>query len=320
MGAADGCAGGERAERGGALPAGGAGPEAVFPLAAEAAGGGEGILIETLTDHERDRLAADLPEADEPRLENYIVRSLIDYDDINYDECRDLLYRLATQVIEHLRSYLKDETAVRNVLLQRQRDLAGLVHAQMARHARERVTGYEARVSPGFNTLKYITMTTPAGEPVRNFRAPVEERAMIRGMVFEGFQRCLYSSTHFESDPERRFAVILEDDPDTTLKWLRPYKDQMPIYYGDEAYIPDFLVETRTEKLVCEIKRADQLADSTVQAKARAAEAWCRHATVHERTHAGKPWRCVLIPAEAVKPNRSLVSLVTEFGVAAQAG
>lgn len=58
--------------------------------------------------------------------------------------------------------------------------------------------------------------------------------------------------------------------------------------------------------------------DATVQSKAAAAEAWCRHDAVHERTHAGKPWRYVVIPDEAVKANRALASLVSEFAAAAR--
>ena len=51
-----------------------------------------------------------------------------------------------------------------------------------------------------------------------------------------------------------------------------PAKDQVRIYYNsDHSYEPDFIVETMAEKLMCEPKRASELQDQIVQAKARAA-------------------------------------------------
>ena len=43
----------------------------------------------------------------EKNLEDYIVRGLIDKDDINYDEHAELLYKLAGQMVRHLQSYLQ---------------------------------------------------------------------------------------------------------------------------------------------------------------------------------------------------------------------
>jgi hypothetical protein len=40
-------------------------------------------------------------------------------------------------------------------------------------------------------------------------------------MVFGHFSRCLYPQQKFDSDTERRFAVILERDADT---WFKPAK------------------------------------------------------------------------------------------------
>ena len=37
----------------------------------------------------------------EERLEDYLVRGLIDFDDIDYEEHADLLYKLSAQVVEH---------------------------------------------------------------------------------------------------------------------------------------------------------------------------------------------------------------------------
>ena len=61
----------------------------------------------------------------------------------------------------------------------------------------------------------------------------------IRQMLFGGFARCLYPLQKFDSDTERRFAIILERD---AVKWFKPAKSQFRIYYklgSEREYIPD---------------------------------------------------------------------------------
>lgn len=71
--------------------------------------------------------------AEEARLEDYVVRDLLLLDDIDYDTHADLLYKLAGQLVAHLRSYLDDDDAVRNVLIYYAQTLVRLVHAQLER-------------------------------------------------------------------------------------------------------------------------------------------------------------------------------------------
>jgi len=104
---------------------------------------------------------------------------------------------------------------------------------------------------------------------------------------------CLYRVQKFDSDSERIFAVVLENDREV-LKWFKPAKGSFQIHYASDAsYEPDFVVETRTAKFLCEPKAATDLAGEEVQAKARAAAEWCRQATAHERKHGGRPFEVV---------------------------
>jgi type III restriction enzyme len=152
---------------------------------------------------------------------------------------------------------------------------------------------------------------------VRPFRAPVQEKQYIRGMLFGGFLRCLYLSQKFQSDTERRFAVILEDEK-SVLKWFKPAPEQFPIYYrygrGEQSYEPDFIVETITEKLMCEVKSASEMDDPVVNAKAAAATVWCKRATEHERAVDGKPWTYMLIPHDEINSGATLAGLRAKFG------
>lgn len=273
------------------------------------------ILIEHLRTHQRERLSDGSGIVAENRPENYLVRVLMDFDDISYDDHADLLYKLADQVVSHLRSYLSNEDAVSNVLQYHQQQLGELIHSQMQDHYWEKATDYEAQVSKGFMTLRPSNFSIPTSENIRLFRDPVEDRQNIRGMLFNGFKRCLYSTQRFHSDSERRFAILLEDEQDN-LKWFKPAEGHFRIHYSHnyQEYEPDFVVETTTAKYLCEPKAANAMQDDDVQTKARAAYKWCRHATEHEQQHGGgKPWSYLLIPHDAIKSTMTLQGLAAAY-------
>jgi type III restriction enzyme len=273
------------------------------------------ILIQHLRTSERHRLISGDGVIPEDRLEDYLVRGLIDFDDINYDDHAGLLYKLAGQVVARLQSYLSDPEDVLNVLQFHQQPLVKLIHAQMLEHYQERATSYEARVSKGFTTLHASSFAVPADEAPRNFRAPVDEKLMIKGLLFSGFRKCLYPAVKFDSDTERRFSVILEDAPEV-LKWFRPARSDLQIHYAhDSSYEPDFVVETKTRKFLCELKRASDIDDTDVQAKSAAAVTWCRNASTHATEHGAKPWSYILIPHDAIATNKTFSNLSTTYAV-----
>ena len=274
----------------------------------------QNILLHLLQSNTQYRLHTNPTVVTEARLEDYLVRSLIEYNDVNYDDHATLLYTLAGQMVTYLRSYLPDEAAVLNVLQYNEKDLARLIHAQMQAHYEERATTYEAQVSYSSTTLRGNQYPLPESQEERHFRQPVDAKRDIRNMLFTGFRRCLLAGQKFDSDAERRLAVILENDPDTTLKWLKPSPRTFRIYYqNDRTYEPDFVVETATAKYICETKRADELKGENVLAKAEAATVWCQHATKHALHHGDKPWRYLLIPHDAIVENMTLAGLAGRY-------
>ena len=182
----------------------------------------------------------------------------------------------------------------------------------MQPHAWEEASSYEAVVSQGFSEVRAQAFAAPVGEVVRPFDKPVENgEANIRNMLFGGFTNCLYPTQKFDVDWERRFAVVLEKDK-TVLKWFKPGKGVFQIRYtADNDYEPDFVVETQTEKFLCEPKRDDQMQDPVVLAKARAAHEWCGNATAHELAHGGKRWRYLLIPNDDIADNMTIAGLAS---------
>ena len=269
------------------------------------------LVGQTLRTHEQFTLSAQSGRT-EQRLEDYIVHALIDFDDIDYTVHANLLYDLAGQMVAHLRSYLAEEAEVRNVLDLDRQLIAKNIHAQMMVHFYESATEYAVEVRRGFTALKEPTYTVGAGQPVRDFRQTVDEPSRIKQMVFGHFSRCLYPLQKFDSDTERRFAVILERDAE---KWFKPAKGQFQVFYklGVEQpeYVPDFVAETAQCLLMCETKARNELGTDEVKAKAEAGALWCKHASDHALTHDAKPWKYLLVPHDAVTEDKRLIDYLS---------
>lgn len=261
----------------------------------------EKIVIQHLTDGERYRLNPTAGVLKERTFEDYIVTKLIDYEQISYDEHSDLLYKLARQAVAHVQSYLTDPEEVENVLQHHAAEIAKLVFAQMEEHYDEGDPEYEVTVKPGYQMIQPRLTTVDENTEVLDFRQEVKEKSEIRGLLFGGFKKCLTETCKFEVDTERVFAVILEEKDNGVVKWFRPGKQDIRIYYtwGGESpqYVPDFIVETRDGKWICETKRQSDMADPEVIAKANAGALWCEHAT----QATGEKWGYLLIPHDHVR-------------------
>jgi len=279
----------------------------------------DGIIIEDLRTQARVYLARTLDDPREARPEDYLVRYLIERNEIDYDAHAALLYKLAGQVVARVRSYLADEAEVENVLLRHGRQLADFIFAQMMAHYRETPMGeddYEVTVTRGFMLLQAQPMNVPHGQRVRDFRQMVAPLSETRKHVFGGFKKCCYPLQKFDADPERRLAVMIDGDA-SVEKWLKPGRNQFRIdYRSGEAYEPDFVVETATKMLILEVKARNELDDPTVKAKAAAATKWCRTATAHAQGGTGKPWVYALIPDDQIMGSATLEGLVAKFAVA----
>jgi len=265
------------------------------------------LVGQSLRTHEQFTLSAQSGRT-ERRLEDYIVHALVEFDDIDYFTQASLLYDLAGQMVAHLQSYLPEADEVRNVLDLDRQLIANNIHAQMMGHFYESATEYAVEVRRGFTALKEPTYTMGAGQPVRDYRHTVDEPSRIKQMVFGHFSRCLYPLQKFDSDTERRFAVILERDAD---KWFKPAKGQFQLFYklGVEQpeYVPDFVAETAHYLLMVETKARNELGAEDVKAKADAGALWCQHASDHALITGAKPWKYLLVPHDQVTEDKRLI-------------
>src|SRR5690625_126376 len=254
----------------------------------------------------------------EPIKENYFLKKLFYYDDIPYDEHADLLYVLAKQAVECL-SAVNDEKDVENILQNQSDVVARLIHAQMDKHFYEEATEYEVEVRSGFTTLKECSYSAAQGQDVKSYRDTVTEVSKIKQMLFGGFKKCLYPIQKFDSDTERRFAIILERD---AIKWFKPAKGQFKMYYkkGTEhpEYVPDFIVETSDYILMVETKSAQHKNENgnwndEVSEKAKSGVKWCVNASTYLKANGWKEWKYLLIPHDEVKEANTLNSYISKF-------
>jgi len=281
----------------------------------------ENIVIQNLTatksggaDFRRFTVGGELEVAGEQRLENYVVRGLINLHEVSYDHHADFLYDIAGQVVAHFRGYLSNDEEVTRVLKVYQQPIVKNLHSQMEKHRWEHAASYTPTVTQGFASANPESFNVPEGVVAVDFRRPVADKREIRNMIFKGFERGYFNLTKFDSDSERRLAVIIDRD-ENVQAWVKPAKATFSIFYSqDDRYEPDFVVQTKTEKLLLEPKQADQMTNAVVLKKAKAALEWCRHATEFEAgSPDGRPWRYVLIPHDAIIENTTLNSLVRTY-------
>ena len=235
-----------------------------------------------------DRIGVGAGTIDEQRLEDYVVSGLIDFDDVAYDEHADLLYDLAEQVTRHFLSYLSEDD-VRKVLRLHQKEIASFVHVQMQKHFwQDTQVDYDVVITRGFTELRNSAYTAAADEAPLDFRISPSDKSNMSRYLFGGFSRCLYPTQKFQSDAERKLAVVLERE---SLKWFKPAKGQFQLFYRsgieDLEYQPDFVAETETRIFMLEAKASNQMAEPDVIAKQDVAVEWCRRATEHAASYEG---------------------------------
>lgn len=272
------------------------------------------ILVRNIRLDTQRELARAVGGTRESRPENYIIRHLIEDTRVDYDSQADLLYRLAGQMLDHLRSYLPDDEAVENVAMVSGRELAREILSQMDRHYRETPTDYRARVVRQFRVLKPMAVKAVDGStlPIGQAASPLSATSRF---IFAGTKKSPFTMHRFQSDPERRFAALIDSDFEKdVLRWLKPGRDAFSIeYQSGKSYEPDFVVESTTDKLIVEVKADAAMKDPVVQTKARAACEWIKHANELAQGGAGKPWSYLLVPDSAINESTTLAGLRSQF-------
>ncbi|MFE3837574.1 DEAD/DEAH box helicase family protein [Pseudogemmobacter sonorensis] len=270
------------------------------------------LLIQVLRTEKRDIISGESDHEMPARLEDYLVAKLMDFPEVDYDAHAATLYDLAGQVVTHFQEKYPDEEKLRAVIQGHARAMADAIFAQMKQNMWRGQTSYRVTVNSAFDPLRPQTFDGSNKGAIRDYRNPPDQLNQIRRFIFTGFQKGCYQLAKFDSDTERKMAVLLERDPTVRL-WMKPGPNQFKIFDTDgNPYQPDFVVETATEKLIVETKRASDMSDPVVLRKAEAAALWAFIATQAQANQLGeKPWSYLLVPETAVIENATVVGLAS---------
>lgn len=252
-------------------------------------------------------------------VENEIIRFIIVHDNVDYMSCSDLLYSLVSEAKAHFLTYLTEEET-KKVMRDRQKTIADIIYAQMNAHFYEEQLNYnstEVRMRP------YSKIETGFGgkfkaDEIYDLRANIPS-GEVKHKVFKGFKKACHTLYKFDSDTERKFAIILEND-DSVARWMRPAAKQFDIYYGrgGNRYEPDFIVETDDVIYMVETKARNEMKSPDVLEKKRAGEKYCKSVSEWAVNNNAKVWEYALIPHDEVRINFSFKNIIMESKVIRQ--
>jgi len=248
------------------------------------------------------------PKAD--TVENEIVRHIIVHDNIDYRSCSDLIYSLITDAKRHFLSYLNAEETEK-VMRDRQRSLAEIIYTQMNQHFYKEETSYRASEMRPFTKIESGFGGKFKSDDLYDLRADMPA-SDVKSKVFKGFNKACHTLYKFDSNTERIFAIVLENDA-AVLKWLRPSSKQFNIYYGPggaNKYEPDFIVETLETIYMVETKASNEISSNAVKEKAVAAIEYCRAVSEWNSENGGKQWIYALVSHDEVRLQSSFMYLM----------
>ena len=215
-----------------------------------------------------------------------IISELIDFPEIDYDENADLLYHLATQAYEAIKSNISNEAELPQAIFQFKATIAERIYNQMKKHFILHTTGYNKPNILPFQKIEQWSFSSLVNSGYKDYRDIVSPTNMIPKYVFRGFEKACHFEYKFDSKAEQDLAFVLENDT-SVIKWLRPAPNQFRIYWDNNSkrYEPDFIVETEHSIYMIEVKRSDQIEEETVLAKKIAAERFCKYASEYTSVH-----------------------------------
>ena len=126
-----------------------------------------------------------------------------------------------------------------------------------------------------------------------------------RKLAYSGWSRSLHPLNWFDSEPERRFANLVDDEDEMTL-WARILRGELTIPLTGGRYHPDFYVQAGGEHYLVEVKADKDLDTPDVQTKRDAARAWARKVT-DEGDHG--TWHYLLVSQSAIETASTFAGL-----------
>ena len=249
-------------------------------------------------------------------LRTVIVTELINYNEIDYDDQSDLLYKLSKQAIQSIKIDRKDEV-VNNIVWNRRKNIAEFIYTQMKPNFYFEAKRYKTNISTSFSEIKQHNISKVSADKIYHYSETIKPASRIKQCIFSGFEKSCHAKLKFDSKSEKDFAFILEEEADSpVIKWLRPATLQFNIWWGvfdQRQYEPDFVTETEKSIYLIEIKAEKDIDSDEVKRKAQAAIKYCKLATEYNLKYGEKPWKYVIIPHNKITMQMGFNTLVEQF-------
>lgn len=234
---------------------------------------------------------------------NTLACILLDCDalsEISVDEDADYILNIVQQYL----ALIDGSEADKNKIVRRYAkliidDIVKQIHENM-----DRQTYYTHVVQKDLIVFRKAVRNVRADGGEVNFRKTIANKSEIKKYVFTGYKKSYYNVNAFDSDTERLFSVILEDDKDV-IRWIKPPLNQLGLFWqAGQQYNPDFLVETPTAKYMIEVKAKNEVNNPDVVGKAKEGIKWCKYASIVDFDK--KPWEYKLITDEVISVGNTL--------------
>jgi len=241
---------------------------------------------------------------------NQIISELINYPELDYDQCPDLLHKLVTQAVAKLSDGVTDAKELHTLIRQSRKIVAHRIWEQMKSHFKQSIPKYSKPDVLPFTKIEAWSFSALAKDGYKDFKENIPVRDATK-YVYMGFTKSCHPQYKFDSSSEKVLAQILEEDVSIT-KWMRPADKQFRIYWANNSrlYYPDFVVERDDAIYLVEVKAANQVDTGEVQDKKRAAMNYCKYASDYNIANGKKPWKYVIFPHDRIVLNVSFDNLL----------
>ena len=168
------------------------------------------------------------------------------------DSISELSYDDADFVIDIVEQYLSqidgDEEAKRRIVRRYATIIVSDLKKQIYEHMDKKTQDVHIVQKDLIVFRKFVKNVKEDGKV--KYDKPFTDKSNIKKYLFTGYKKSYYPANAFDSDTERQFSIILEEDPDV-IRWIKPPLNQLGLFWkAGQQYNPDFLVETSGGKFM----------------------------------------------------------------------
>ena len=150
---------------------------------------------------------------------NQVIAELINYSDVDYDESADLLNKLVNQALDKMKESSSEEELP--LLVRQYRKLiASRIYEQLKAHFKMSDPDYVPPKILPFVKIEDWNFTVPKEDGYKHYTDVIQPLSLVPKYVYRGFEKACHYEYKFDSNTEKDFAFVIENDK-SVIKWLR---------------------------------------------------------------------------------------------------